>query len=1640
MIKKLKSASQALFKTICFFTTLLIIFQPAMVYPLLAQEATLSAESVVSETPNPTPAPTDQPAETPTPQPSEPTITPEPSPSVTPILEPIPSPTVEPTITSEASPVLTPSPSPSIESLPTDQVESSSTSEPTVGQPNAPPEIPVPSDAPTPSPSPTITPVPNIQGHLAATIVESSALNSLNLDLNPANTNTSASLTTDKPDYAPTEMVIISGTDFLPNTTYTLRIASSDPPPVDFQAEVTTNDKGTFIYSYQLDGNYRPNYLVEAKDSSGNIVATVTFTDSPAPSNTKLYQWETIPSGNWITGALNSSNSNYLEGETVPFELDLGKISTSGNPYTFSICRDYQSGSHFGYISLQLFNTSRAAVPDGAISTTNNPFSGSNISSINFTEVGGQGACSSGQRETQLSINVTSESVNTYLLWGGRLASPSDLGVGAGNGSSSYPGGSLHMHLLSPNKDVGIQTNAIIQLAQITVTKVVDSGSANTNQWCFNISPDPNGQSGTICGPSGIFTGLPTGSYTITESSVSGYSFASGIGTNCTFSGSTATASVTAATTAVNASCTFHNTLSQGTLRVIKSVTNNSGGTAVPGNFNLHVKSGGVDVSGSPAAGSVTGTVYTLPVGTYAVSEDAPPAGYTQTGFSGDCDSQGSITVVAGVEKTCTITNDDQQGTLIVKKIIVNDNGGVKTASDFSFSVNSATAVNFEADGQNDLTVNAGTYNIVEPAVSGYDTTYDNCSNVQIPNGGSATCTITNNDKVAHLVVIKHVVNNNGGTASASAFTMTINNVVTSGGNSFAGNEGGVNKTLTSVGFYSVIETGLSGYAQSDSADCSGTIALGETKTCTITNDDIAPSLTLNKITNYTHGGTAPESSWTLTASGPTSISGPGAAGSADVVSDGTFSAGTYTLSESTAPTGYTNGTSYSCVKNESAPVSGNSIILAIGDTAVCSITNTDVQAKLTVTKIVNNHGGSKVISDFPLFVGATGVTSGVQNGFDAGSYTVSETGDSNYTETITGDCAANGNVMLAVGDVKSCTITNEEKPAKLVVTKVVVNDNGGTASESAFPLFVDQTGVTSGAMNTFNSGSYIVSETNQPGYSGTVSGDCDANGNVILVPGQTKSCTITNDDQPGRISGKKFNDIDGDHLYTDGTTDPNLSGWTITLDKQNDINPPVCTSGTIVGELCVEMTNSFGNYAFYGLEPGTYIVSEVLQNGWFQTRPEANGTYILTIGLGDDIDGRDFGNQGRGTIKINKIVNPADDSQWDFRVTGSVGGYDQSRTLGNGGTSTLTNVPAANYTITEVTSSAYTTTIDCGSNGSVTNNAIDFTVDPGENVECTFTNTRNTGVIIVHKAVDQGNGYQEDDVEANRLGFRWILDGGSEYEMGASASAATSDNHDINENSIPGYQFTGWYETGNEQFSCAEPESTSLPVSLTVTKNQTRGITLCNQLKNPVLTITKSNDKTGVDLTAGSSVLYTITVEATQAAASNVVVKDLLPDGFKYRGGSWAVNSSTRGNITSLIIEPVYASPGTWSLGDMAKDEKITLTLTADIDGSKQPGLYKDLAWAKGESFASTQVLANAEDPGFVDSNFVGTEVNIVKNPDGTAANIENEELRGEVLGASIALPSTGANALWIILAILLLVGGSGSIVLGRTLRRENG
>jgi Prealbumin-like fold domain len=129
----------------------------------------------------------------------------------------------------------------------------------------------------------------------------------------------------------------------------------------------------------------------------------------------------------------------------------------------------------------------------------------------------------------------------------------------------------------------------------------------------------------------------------------------------------------------------------------------------------------------------------------------------------------------------------------------------------------------------------------------------------------------------------------------------------------------------------------------------------GAVISCTLTNTANNPVLTLAKTVVNTGGGTAVASAWTLAATGPTNISG--LTGDAAVTA-ATVSAGAYTLSESGGPADINGGTAdysastNSCVVNGGAAVSGNAITLNLGDTTVCTITNTFVpDATLAIDK-----------------------------------------------------------------------------------------------------------------------------------------------------------------------------------------------------------------------------------------------------------------------------------------------------------------------------------------------------------------------------------------------------------------------------------------------------------------------------------------------------------------------------------------------------------------------------------------------------------------------------------------------------------------------------------------------------------------
>ena len=109
-----------------------------------------------------------------------------------------------------------------------------------------------------------------------------------------------------------------------------------------------------------------------------------------------------------------------------------------------------------------------------------------------------------------------------------------------------------------------------------------------------------------------------------------------------------------------------------------------------------------------------------------------------------------------------------------------------------------------------------------------------------------------------------------------------------------------------------------------------------------------------------------------------------------------------------------------------------------------CSIapTTSGSHAPGTITvikKVINDNGGTKTVADFPLFVNGSPVASGVTNAFpyDPNPYIITETGNSNYTQSFSGDCDTSGHMLLGSGDMSVCIITNNDIGAPVAVPPV---------------------------------------------------------------------------------------------------------------------------------------------------------------------------------------------------------------------------------------------------------------------------------------------------------------------------------------------------------------------------------------------------------------------------------------------------------------------------------------------------------------------------------------------------------------------------------------------------------------------------
>ena len=944
----------------------------------------------------------------------------------------------------------------------------------------------VPTDTPTETPTPTAVPTDA-----------------------PTETATgTASITTDKTKYSLGESMIITGAGFTPNGPVTVTVLRPDHE-TDTLSPVTADGSGGFTATYappSIPGRYK----ITATDGTNTAKTAATEADVFGANLDQCRNGQASSPANcdnapgplgWENGNAGASNAHYSEGQSIPYRLVISDTGGSvGSPKTIRVSIEWDT-VHSGAMAIDYITYPRR------IAENVDPCDGAGVTGVaNCPLVPSTSGAANPAGVNEFDLNAAIGPAGTSPL---RSYTTAQMPVGTTGFVSPEPSTSWNaLTVPEPKAHKMVTIGATIvpgSMAYQLQEDVVSGGSIPTkasSRIQFDISATSNNVvlswGGHIASRLewGFLAGTPLSAGGISGSPyhmrLIGACNDSTLPDTCTTGGNQ--------DRSLSAAAVIPPTI----LTLVKNVINDNGGTALATDWTL-TATGPVTISGATGSPAVTGA--TVQPGTYALSESGP-ANYTASAWVcvGGSQSGSNITLVAGDNATCTITNNDNPPALHLRKVVVNDSGGTALATDWTLSAAGSTPISGSTPVDSGPTFSAGTYALSESGPANYTASAWVCvggtqsgSNITVGLGQSATCTITNDDVTAHLKLVKEVVNNNGGTKTPADWTLSA-----AGPTPLSGPGPSVEADVN-AGTYNLSETpapNTAGYASSG-YDCgaSVTLALGESKTCKIINDDVTAHLKLVKEVVNNNGGTKTPADWTLSAAGPTPLSGPGPVVEADV------NAGTYNLSETPAPNtaGYASA-GYDC---------GASVTLALGESKTCKIINDDVTAHLKLVKeVVNNNGGTKTPADWTLSAAGPTPLSGpgpsVEADVNAGTYNLSETPAPNTAgyASIGYDCGAS--VTLALGESKTCTITNNDIPGIITIKKVTA---GGTGT---FDFTVDVSGggnVASPSIITVTPGVYVAA----PDVTGLNAGDYVVT--EVLTSGWVLTASIC-EDTPGHQVG----------------------------------------------------------------------------------------------------------------------------------------------------------------------------------------------------------------------------------------------------------------------------------------------------------------------------------------------------------------------------------------------------------------------------------------------------------------------------------------------------------------------------------------
>lgn len=464
-----------------------------------------------------------------------------------------------------------------------------------------------------------------------------------------------------------------------------------------------------------------------------------------------------------------------------------------------------------------------------------------------------------------------------------------------------------------------------------------------------------------------------------------------------------------------------------------------------------------------------------------------------------------------------------------------------------------------------------------------------------------------------------------------------------------------------------------------------------------------------------------------------------------------------------------------------------------------------------------------------------------------------------------------------------------------------------------------------------------------------------------------------------GSISGYKFNDLNGDGFWDQEgeNPEPGLANWAITLSNGDET-----------------ITDENGYYTFEGLANNSYTVCEEVEEDWSQTYPNSNSDDIAdaniyescneeTDSLGkygyeveideDQVKEVNFGNIQYGSITIVKETNP---SGYEDGFTFTFTDHDDQR-LSDSQSYIYEDLIAGNYTVQEVVSDGWTlSNIDCvydeESVGQETENGKVVSLEAGDDVVCTFTNTK-LGSITVWKYADPFGGSFDFELEGPTPGETTIFtdEDGEAYVF----ENLEPGNYNLSE-TVP----DGWTSDGGSCGEDGDPSNLELSAggNVTCVFNNTEYGSISGRKFEDLNVNHEDDEDPGLEWDVnlyqiGDEGWSFVTSQETDSETGNYMFDNLLPGTYKVcetLEDDWIQSYPELGSD----CEGSYGYEVVVSAGQDVLDQDFGNYQKGSITGYKFEDMDGDGGWGDESVLSEWIIYIDADNDGFLNEGEVWT------------------------------------------------------------------